>query len=123
MMKNLKHWSELTVINIITALGGAFLGASPWLFGFSGEQTAMWSASLIGVLAIMIALTGLIEPREWEGWVSLALGLWAAVAPWVLGFSGVTAAMACHLGAGLAIAALAALELWMIHNKPENLAR
>jgi hypothetical protein len=31
--------------------------------------------------------------------------------------------MACHLGAGLAIAALAALELWMIHNKPENLAR
>jgi hypothetical protein len=123
MMKNLKHWSELTAINIITALGGAFLVTSPWLFGFSGEQTAMWSASLIGVLAIMIALTGLIEPREWEGWASLALGVWDAVAPWVLGFSGVTAAMACHLGAGLAIAALAALELWMIHNKPENLAR
>ncbi len=122
-MKSLKHWSELTAINIITALGGAFLVASPWLFGFSGEQTAMWSAGLIGVLAIMIALAGFIELREWEGWASLALGLWAAVAPWALGFSGVTAAMACHLGVGLTVAALAALELWMIHNKPENLAR
>ena len=122
-MKSLKHWSELTAINIIAALFGAFLVASPWLFGFSGEQTALWSASLIGVLAIMVALTGLIQPHEWEGWASLALGLWAAVAPWALGFSGVTSALACHLGVGLAVAALAALELWMIHNKPENLAR
>ena len=121
-MKSLKHWSELTAINIITALAGTFLIGSPWLFGFSGEQTAMWSAGLIGVLAIMIALAGFIELREWEGWASLALGLWAAVAPWALGFSGVTAAMACHLGVGLTVAALAALELWMIHNKPGKLA-
>ncbi|NBJ13674.1 SPW repeat protein [Microvirga arsenatis] len=121
-MKSLKHWSELTAINIITALAGAFLVGSPWLFGFAGEQTAMWSAGLIGVLAIMVALAGFIELREWEGWASLALGLWAAVTPWALGFSGVTAAMGIHLGVGLTIAALAALELWMIHNKPGKLA-
>jgi uncharacterized membrane protein len=120
-MKSLKYWSELTAINIVTALFGAFLATTPWLFGFSGEQTAMWSADLIGILAIVVALTGFIEPREWEGWASLAVGLWAAVAPWALGFSGVTAAMACHLGVGIAVAALAALELWMIHNKPEKL--
>jgi len=121
-MKNLKHWSELTATNIITALSGAFLVASPWAFGFSGEQTAMWSAGLIGVLAVMVALTGLIEPREWEGWASLALGLWAIIAPWALGFSGVTSAMGCHVGVGLTVAALAAFALWMIHNKPERLA-
>ncbi|MPR10812.1 SPW repeat protein [Microvirga tunisiensis] len=121
-MKSLKHWSELTAINIITALAGVFLIGSPWLFAFSGEQTAMWSAGLTGVLAIMIALAGFIELREWEGWASLALGLWAAVAPWALGFTAVTAAMACHLGVGLTVAALAALELWMIHNKPGSLA-
>ncbi len=121
-MKSLKHWSELTAINIIAAQLGSFLVASPWLFGFSGEQTAMWSASLIGVLTTMIALTGLIEPREWEGWASLGLGLWAAIAPWVLGFSSVTSAMGCHLGIGIAVAVLAAVELWMIHNKPEKLA-
>jgi len=121
-MQNLKQWSELTAINIITALTGAFLVASPWLFGFSGEQTAMWSAALIGVLAIVIALAGFVELREWEGWTSLVLGLWTLVAPWALGFSGVTAAMACHLGVGVVVAALAALELWMIHNKPGKLA-
>jgi len=121
-MKNLKHWSELTAINIITALAGVFLLGSPWLFGFMGEQTAMWSAGVIGVLTIILALAGFIELREWEGWASLALGLWTAIAPWALGFSGVTAAMACHLGVGLVVAALAALELWTIHNKPEKLA-
>jgi hypothetical protein len=121
-MKNLKDWSELTAINIISALSGAFLVASPWLFGFSGEQTAMWSAVLMGVLTLIIALAGFVELREWEGWVSLALGLWTAVASWALGFSGVTAAMACHLAVGLIVAALAGLELWMIHNKPGKLA-
>ena len=121
-MKNLKHWSELTAINIITALSGVFLLGSPWLFGFLGEQTAMWSAGVIGVLTIILALAGFIELREWEGWASLALGLWTAISPWVLGFSGVTAAMACHLGVGLVVAALAGLELWTIHNKPGKLA-
>jgi hypothetical protein len=121
-MTNLKHWSELTAINIITALAGAFLVMSPWLFGFSGEQTAMWSAGLIGVLAVIVSLAGFIEPREWEGWASLALGLWAIIAPWALGFSGVTGAMGCHLGVGITGAALAAFALWMIHNKPEKLA-
>lgn len=121
-MANLKQWSELTAINIITALSGAFLVASPWLFGFSGEQTAMWSAALIGLLAILVAVAGFVELRQWEGWVSVILGLWAIIAPWALGFAAMTAAMACHLGVGLVIAALAALELWMIHNNPGKLA-
>ena len=40
-MKNLKHWSELTAINIITALAGVFLLGSPWLFGFHPKSYSL----------------------------------------------------------------------------------
>ncbi len=117
-----KHWSEVAMINIINALLGIALIASPWLFDFSGEQTATWSATLVGALVCLIALASLVDPQEWGAWESLVAGLWAAVAPWVLGFAGDTYAVWSHLGVGLASAVLAAIELWRVHGKPGKLA-
>ena len=121
-MMKAKHHSELTAVNIINGVLGLFLVASPWLFGFSGEQAATWNAALVGVVLGAVALTGVIDLREWEGWASLALGLWATVAPWVVGFSGVVNAMWTHVGVGLATAILAAVELRMLHHNPRQLA-
>jgi hypothetical protein len=121
-MMRVKHRSELTAVNIINGVFGLFLIASPWLFGFTGEQAATWNAALVGVLLGAVALTGVIDLREREGWASLALGLWAMVAPWVIGFSGVVNAMWTHVGVGLATAILAAVELWMLHHNPRQLA-
>jgi hypothetical protein len=121
-MMKAKHHSELTAVNIINGVLGLFLIASPWLFGFSGEQAATWNAALVGVLLGAVALTGVIDLREWEGWASLALGLWAIIAPWVVGFAGVVNAMWTHVGVGLATAILAAVELWMLHHNPRQLA-
>jgi VIT1/CCC1 family predicted Fe2+/Mn2+ transporter len=117
-MMELKHRSELTAINIISAALGAFLVASPWLFGFSGERTATLSACITGVLIGLVALVSFIQLREWEGWTGLMLGVWALVAPWILGFDGLVAAMWSHVGVGVAVAAMAALELWMMHRDP-----
>ncbi len=121
-MMRVKHHSELTAVNIINGVFGLFLIASPWLFGFTGEQAATWNAALVGVLLGAVALTGVIDLREWEGWASLALGLWAIIAPWVVGFAGVVNAMWTHVGVGLATAILAAVELWMLHHNPRQLA-
>jgi len=46
------------------------------------------------------------------------LGLWTAVAPWVLGFASAAAATWTHVGVGLAIAILAAVQLWLIRSDP-----
>lgn len=114
----LKHRSELTAINIITAALGAFLVVSPWLFGYSAEPSAVWSACATGVLIGLVALAGFIDVREWEGWAGVVLGLWAIVAPWILGFAGVVPAMWSHVGVGFAVTAVAAVELWMMHRDP-----
>jgi hypothetical protein len=49
--------------------------------------------------------------------VNVALGLWVAVSPWLLGFAGVANAMWAHLLIGLAVAALAAYEAWRLSDE------
>jgi len=110
----LKHRSELTAINVVNAIAAAFLFVSPWLFGFAGEQVASWNAWISGVLIAGLALAALAELREWQEWGSLVLGLWAAISPWVLGFAGLSHAMWTHVAVGLAVAVLAAVELWLM---------
>jgi len=118
----LKHWSELTILNVISALLGAFLAVSPWLLGFSSIETATWSAALVGALAFLIALASLVTPQQWEIWASLVVGLWAAVAPWALDFAGETNAAWCHLTIGLATVIVAAFALFWTHSNPGKFA-
>ena len=121
-MNALKHHGELTAINIVNAIAAAFLFASPWLFGFSGEQAASWNAWVCGLLIASLALAAVAALQEWEEWASLVLGLWVAAAPWLLGFSGVANALWTHVGVGLAVAILAAVELWLIHRDNTRVA-
>jgi hypothetical protein len=73
-MMKWKNQSELTAINIVNAIAAAFLFVSPWLFGFSGEQTVSWNAWIGGLLIAALALAAMVELQEWEEWVNLALG-------------------------------------------------
>ena len=114
MWKELNR-SELTAINIINAVLGAFLFVAPWLFAFE-SGAASWNAWIVGIAVVVFALAAVADLQEWEEWVNLALGLWLAVSPWVLGFAGLAAAMWTHVGAGLAVAILAAVELWLLHD-------
>jgi hypothetical protein len=52
----------------------------------------------------------------------LVLGIWAVIAPWVLGFSAVAAAMWVHVIAGIVVAALAAGSIWFSRNRPFSAA-
>jgi len=109
-----KNKSEFTAINLVNTVFGFALLAAPWLFGFSGETGATWTAVVLGALIALVALAAAIELREWEGWANVAFGVAAVVAPWLLGFSGVANAMWSHVGVGLAVAILAAVELWLM---------
>jgi len=114
-MNGVRHRSELTAINIVNAIAAAFLFASPWLFGFAGEQAASWNAWISGLLIAGLALAAVAALQEWEEWANLVLGLWVAAAPWLLGFAGIANALWTHVGVGLAVALLAAVELWLIY--------
>jgi hypothetical protein len=117
-MTMFKDRSELTAINIVNAVLAALLFVSPWLFGFADQSTASWNAWVAGLVIGIVALAAIADVKEWEEWVNLALGLWVAASPWLLGFAAIAAAMWTHVLIGLGVAILAAVELWMLHNGP-----
>ena len=113
-MNAFKNRVELTAMNIVNAVVGAGLFLSPWLFGFAGQQAASWNAWIGGLLVAIIAVAAVTQVETWEEWVNLAIGLWLVISPWVLGFTGLTNAFWGTLMAGLVVAVLAAVELWML---------
>jgi cytochrome b561 len=46
--------------------------------------------------------------------------LWAVISPWVLSFQGTTA-MTVHVVIGIAVAVLAAIEIWVTTQNPPRL--
>jgi len=109
------------------ALGG-FLFLSPWIFGFTsdlGWHTSWIAGTAITIVAIFsigdlfasVTIPSFIETEEW---LNLAIGLWLAACPWILGFHGDTMAMQVHLAVGLLVAAIAVVELWVIHHAPPH---
>jgi len=107
-----------TAIDIVNVVLGLCLVLAPWFLGFTGEMAATRNAWIVGAAIALIALGALFAFQEWEEWANLALGIWAILAPWFLGFATVAAARYAHVVIGLIVGALAALDLWMIRNRP-----
>src|SRR4029450_9706655 len=85
-----------TAIDLVNAVLGVCLALAPWALGFTGEVAPTWNALIVGAAIALVALGALFAFREWEEWVNLALGVWAILAPWLLGFTTVAAAMYAH---------------------------
>ena len=111
-----------TVFDIVNIVAGLGLLISPWLLGFTADTYAAWNGWIVGAAIALVAVTALCAFCEAEEWVNLVLGIWAVVAPWVLGFSAVTAAMWAHVIAGIVVAVLAAGSIWFSHNRPWSAA-
>jgi hypothetical protein len=109
---------EDAAINAMSAVLGVILLISPWLFDFRSVPVAAWNASITGIAIGAFAFAAFIRPHAWEEWIDLAVGLWAMISPWLLGFAGVRSAMWAHVIVGLVVAALAAFELWRMHGTP-----
>lgn len=76
----------------ITALLGVALFVSPFVLGDTSQTAAAWTAWVGGVLLFVFGGGMLLARRERNfEYLPLVLGILLFIAPWVLGFSGVTA--------------------------------
>ncbi|TIN23849.1 MAG: hypothetical protein E5Y31_17875 [Mesorhizobium sp.] len=94
-------------LNLVLAI---CLFVSPWIIGFAAETAPAWNAWIVGAVLGVMALATLTAFAEWEEWVSIVLGLWLIVSPWLLGF--VANAMATHVILGVLVVAASGWAVW-----------
>lgn len=115
----MENWTNAKMCDVANLILGAVLCVSPWVFGFSAGAVTE-NASVTGLAIAVLAIAALAAFAVWEEWLNLIMGLWAVVSPWVVGFQG-TSAMTVHVLIGVAVAVLAAVELWLMSQNPPRL--
>jgi uncharacterized MnhB-related membrane protein len=102
---------------------GLLLFLSPWLLGFAmphgaggaaAASNASWNSWIIGCLIVLVAVLAISRLQRWQGLVTIVLGVWLLVAPWVLGFLNVTDAALVHWIVGALVALCGFWELQAI---------
>jgi hypothetical protein len=107
-------WKKETLADVVNLVLGAWLFLSPWIFGFAPDMAASWNAWLSGVVIAGLAVAALAAFATWEEWLNLLVGIWVAVSPWIVGFSGNATATRDHLIVGIIVAVVAAVRLWLV---------
>ena len=114
----LRRWRSESVLDLYNLLLAAVLFGAP-SFLAQASRTVELDLWLSGAAIIILSLAAMIAFSVWEEWVNLALALWLIASPWILGFPH-TSAMHFAIGIGLAIAFLAALELWLRYDAEQE---
>ena len=76
---------------IITAILGIWLMASPAILGFSDDKTIADNAHIIGPLIASFSVIAWWEITRSVKYFNLLPALWLLLAPWILGYSQTTA--------------------------------
>ena len=107
----MRRWQKESVLDLYNLLLAALLFIAPWLFRLTNGpgRMDMWAT---GAVIALISLAALIAYKDWEEWVNVVLGLWLIASPWFIGFAH-TRAMHFSIAAGIIIAFLAVLDLWL----------
>ncbi len=114
------QWQDL--LNMLLAI---WLFFSPWVIRFgehaaaaleptahtAAAQAATMNAWWLGVITFLVSASSLIRRQLWQEWLSLILGAWIFIAPWVLGFHGLHEASFVHWIVGALIFAISASSL------------
>src|SRR5437868_3466597 len=115
----MENWTNAKLCDVANLILGAVLFFSPWMFGFDAGKVSE-NAYISGIVIAVLAIAALAAFTVWEEWLNLIVGLWTLISPWVLGFQGTTA-MTVHVLIGIAVAILAAVELWLLSQFPPRL--
>jgi hypothetical protein len=112
-------WSSVKLCDVVNLILGMVLFFSPWEFDLA--IGAQWqTASVVGIVIAVLSIAALAAFAVWEEWLNLAAGLALMVAPWLLGFQD-SDAMTIDVIIGGIVAALAAFEVWSLHETPPRM--
>jgi len=109
-METKQRWQDW--VNLIL---GIWLFITPFLGLVALTSMAAWNSYIFGAIIAVFSIWALVQPRVWEEWINLVIGVWLVIAPFVLGFHTETAVMWNHIIVGIIVGADA---LWAALAKP-----
>ena len=65
---------------------------------------------------LLIGVVALMQFAEWEEWVALVVGALVVIAPWVLRFAPIHAAMWSCVVLGVIVVLSSISEIWAVHH-------
>jgi hypothetical protein len=96
---------------------GIWLCLSPWALRYWQDPVATRNAVIVGFLIILAEVVTLSWYRAWEEWINVALGIFLAASPWLLGVES-PVAKANFVIIGLLVAGLALYEVRKVSRNP-----
>lgn len=71
----------------LSLLLGLWLIAAPWALGYEGSP-AMWNEVLVGVTIAIVSIATILDPLRLAkvSWLTVALGIWLLIAPFILSY-------------------------------------
>ncbi|MBI3899667.1 MAG: SPW repeat protein [Gammaproteobacteria bacterium] len=91
---------------------GIWLLISPFILGYADHMVAARNSYILGIGVAIFAIMALRDPRRWEEWVNLALGVWLIISPFVLRYSHNSTPTWNHVIVGLLIGADALMVIY-----------
>jgi hypothetical protein len=116
----MENWSNAKLCDVANLILGAFLFFTPWIFGLEAGKVSE-NAMIAGIIIVVLAIAALAAFAVWEEWVNLIVGLWVLISPWVLKFQANATAVKIDVIVGIAVAVLAAIEIWIMSQNPPRL--
>lgn len=87
MSETWKRWQDWATVVV-----GVLLFIAPFAFGATGVSSVAYTAYAGGILLAVAGLWSLASPQaQFPEWAEVVIGVLLFIAPWVLGFSAVTA--------------------------------
>jgi hypothetical protein len=114
-LTSMKHW-QAPIVGVL----GVWLAVSPWVVGPTGSDLLSASCVALGVALVASAAAMAFPARAaWGAWLSVVVGLLAAVSPWLLGFSEQSDATINASAAGL-VAAILGFMVGLASSDPDG---
>ena len=99
-MERKQRWQDW-----INVLLGVWLFVAPFFGLVALTGMPAWNGYIFGVIIAVLSIWALVQPRAWEEWINLLIGIWLIISPFVLGFSMHTAAMWNFIIVGIIVGA------------------
>jgi len=109
-METKQRWQDW--VNLIL---GVWLFITPFLGLVAVTSLGAWNSYVFGVIIAGFSIWALVQPRAWEEWINLVIGVWLIIAAFLLGFETNGAGMWNHIIVGIIVGVDA---LWALLANP-----